>query len=439
MADCFVHASDLHLDAPLGNLGMLDEERRGELSERAVGAWDRLVELCIDREASFLVLAGDIFHEASAGVGVQMLFQERLRRLVESGVHVFICHGNHDPLGKDFRPIGELPQNVVRFEPGKPQWHPVTLRDSGDLVQVSGVSFGVQHERENLASRFREIERLPNAVKHIAVLHANVGSSSDHGEYAPCTWDDLDTKSVDYWALGHIHKRRIHKLPSGAWAAYCGNLQGRSFKPSECEPKGALVVPIESRRIDEPEFVPCDQVRFERSDLDVSLGDTIDNVFGKIREKARELGNENDGLPVVWELRLTGTNANAADLRDVVSDRYSHQWRGLAENLSDLLAGGGLCDAKSSVRAPVDRAAILNAGDLRAEVLAILDRLRTATGSGDGGAPGLDERLFDLLPQDVRREWRQALEEDREIMSDVADLTEQLLLAALDDRSADAK
>ncbi|WP_419838128.1 metallophosphoesterase family protein [Candidatus Poriferisodalis sp.] len=437
MADCFVHASDLHLDAPLGNLGMLDKERQRDLAKRAAGAWQCLVQLCIDEEASFLVLAGDIFHEAAAGVGVQQLFQDGLRELDGSGVSVFICHGNHDPLGKDFRPIGELPQNAVRFEPGKPQWHPVTLRHSRDRVQVSGVSFGVQHERENLASRFREIERPQDAAAHIAVLHANVGSSSGHGEYAPCTWDDLDTESVDYWALGHIHKRGIRRLPNGAWAAYCGNLQGRNFKPSECEPKGALVVPIEDGRIGEPAFMPCDRVRFERSDLEVTPGDSVECVSSKIRNVARELGDKHAPQPVAWKCRLIGSNAEATRLHEPGFRRGLLD--GSADELSGRLNGGGLCDVRISLREPVDRERIVEAGDLRVEVLNALDRLRDTAESSDAANPELGDLLLGLLPDDVKWAWRQALEEDREIMSDVVDLTEQLLLAALDERSADAK
>ncbi len=436
MADCFVHASDLHLDAPLGNLGLLDEERRKELSDRAEQAWDSLVQLCIDENASFLVLAGDIFHREVAGVAAEQHFQEGLRRLDEAGVHVFICHGNHDPLSSDFQPVDELPRRVVRFEPGEPQSHPVELRNSGDSVQVSGVSFGERHERENLALRFHKIERLPETALHIAVLHANVGRDSGHGLYSPCSYDDLAGAPVDYWALGHIHKRAVEPLPGGARAAFCGNLQGRSFKRSECEPKGALVVPIENRRIGEPRFVACDQVRFERSDLAVRSDDTFEEIRAKIKEAARTLGMEHAPRPVAWELQLTGTNGRAARLREATLNRalIGH----LESELSTSLNNGGLCDIKSSVRSPVPREAIRTAGDLRAEVLTKLDRLRATSDSGDTATLDVGETLLNLLPTDaVKREWRRALEERPEVLDEVVYLAEQLLLEALDGRSSD--
>ena len=415
---------------------MLDKERQRDLAERAAGAWQCLVQLCIDEEASFLVLAGDIFHEAAAGVRVQLLFQDGLQRLVDSGVSVFICHGNHDPLGKDFRPIGELPPSAVRFEPGEPQYHPVTLRNSRDRVLVGGVSFGAQRERENLASRFREIERRPDAAPRVAVLHANVGSSPGHGEYAPCTWDDLDTESVDYWALGHIHKRGIRRLSSGARAAYCGNLQGRNFKPSECEPKGALVVPIEDGRIGEPGFQPCDQVRFVRSSLQVNPDDDILTLHERIAKEASLLGDRHLGLPVAWCLELTGTNTDVASQPNkiVASDLHFD----LADDLSDRLNGGGLCRVAFSVRPDV-REEILAGDDLRAHVLKALNEFWPVREVDDAMTQELTKMLRDGLPETLKREWDEMLDESPESMGEVKALAGQLLLDAFSEARGDAQ
>lgn len=386
MVDCFVHASDLHLDAPLGSLGLLDSERRGQLADLATKAWDNLVGLCLEEGASFLVLSGDIFDNAVAGVGVQLDFHKGLRRLADNSVRVFICHGNHDPLSGDFETVGELPEGAVRFAPGTPQSYPVTLRNSGDSVLVSGVSFGTQHETENLARRFRGLSPQSGAVSgpHVAVLHANVGGNPGHDPYAPCSYEDLGGAGVDYWALGHIHRRDVRRLEDGGWAAYCGNLQGRSFKPAECEPKGALVVPVEQGRIGEPRFEPCDKVRFVREEIAVKPGDSILDVQDRLLEAATKLGGDHAPKPVVWEVRLTGTNEEARRMRQAVDndELQSH----VSDELSRRLRGGGLCRLEAPVRTAVKREAILLGGDLRADVLRELQRLSksAANPSADG-------------------------------------------------------
>ena len=435
MSDCFVHASDLHLDAPLGSLGLLSEERRRDLAERAAKAWDNLVELCHQREASFLVLAGDIFDDAQAGVAVQIRFHNGLRRLADDGVRVFVCHGNHDPLSDGFRPVGDLPEGVVRFAPGPPQTHRVTLRESGEVAQVSGVSFGQRTETENLALRFRDIDRLSGAP-HVAVLHANVGGHPGHDPYAPCSYDDLVAAPVDYWALGHIHKRDVHPLSNGGRAAYCGNLQGRSFKPAECEPKGALVVPIVGDHFGEPEFVPCDAVRFVRSEIVVESRDSIVDVRDRLVEAARSIGEDHSPRPVAWEARITGVQEEARRLRDAVADG---EFVGdIEDELSEALGGGGLCGLQPDVRTPVDLQAVLVSGDLFADVVRRLQRLRQSVSSvSDGvdsqeataGSEDVGGLLVEGLPSGLHGIWRQICKERPDRLANVIDLAEELLLA----------
>lgn len=435
MSDCFVHASDLHLDAPLGSLGLLGEERRQELAKRAARAWDNLVDLCLERRASFLVLAGDIFDDAQAGVAVQIRFHDGLRRLTDDDVQVFVCHGNHDPLSEGFRPVGDLPDGVVRFAPGAPQSHRVTLRQSGDVVLVSGVSFGQRSETENLAFRFQSIDRHPEAP-HVAVLHANVGGHSGHDPYAPCSYDDLAAAPVDYWALGHIHKRDVRPLPSGGRAAYCGNLQGRSFKPAECEPKGALVVPIAGDHCGEPEFVPCDAVRFVRSEIAVKPSDSIVEVRDRLVETARLVGEDHSPRPVAWEARITGALEEARRLRDAVA---GGEFVGdIEDELSAVLGGGGLCGLEPDVRTPVDLQAVLVSGDLFADVVGRLQRLRqSSTRVSEGadqqeataGSEDVEDLLVEGLPSGLRGIWREICEQHPDRLANVIDLAEELLLA----------
>lgn len=422
---------------------MLDKKLRDDLSRVAKEAWNCLVQLCIDEEASFLVLAGDVFHDVAASDLAQWRLQEGCERLADNDVRVFICHGNHDPLNKDFRPIGDLPTGVERFKPGRPQSYRFPLRSSGDLVQVSGVSYGRRDEHENLARLFQVLDRPPGTVAHIAVLHANVGAREHHDDYAPCTYADLAAAStVDYWALGHIHKRSS----PGARAEYCGNLQGRSFKPSECESKGALVVPIKAGRVGEPRLEHCDKVRFVRSEVLVTPEDTDNAVRAKIKEAASKLGTEHSGRAVAWKMTLTGSHREAARLS------RSYQGRSALADLnsviSALLNGGGLCDVAFSVRPHVDRKALLAAGDLRAAVINEFDRLSATTRAGDAAKPELDNLLrqgLRLPPRsggnkwtelwELQKEWAEMLDESSEFLDEVVALAEQLLWVTFADEA----
>jgi len=58
---------------------------------------------------------------------------------------------------------------------------------------------------DNLATAY------PAAVPglfNVGLLHTSATGREGHEPYAPCTLDDLRVKQYDYWALGHVHKRK---------------------------------------------------------------------------------------------------------------------------------------------------------------------------------------------------------------------------------------
>ena len=380
MMDCFVHASDLHLDAPLKNLGKLDDETVNRLRKQARRAWSNLIDLTVERAASFLVLAGDLFDSAVAGHNARREFTDGLERLNEEDIHVFIVHGNHDPLTDDLRRrIGRIPERTHVFEPGDPQTHEVGLR-SGGVAYVSGVSFSTRHEPENLAVRFQSLDR-PTGGPHVAVLHANLGGDEDHDNYAPCSESDLAAAPVDYWALGHIHLRsEPRRLDGGGRVAYSGNPQGRTSKTSECQPKGALVVPIEDGVIGQPEFAPCDAVRFVRSRIELGDGAGVAETEAALEQAAEVAGLEAGGRPVVWFPHIVGRTPEPSTIREALDEFLSDE-----NTLSGLLNRGGSANWTVDLQDAVSSDDLLAYGGLPAAV---------ATRLADG--PAIQSTLQDI-------------------------------------------
>ena len=94
----FVHAADLHIDSPFSGIGEVDGRVATRLREATYEAFQNLVDLCINREAEFLVIAGDIYDGADRSVRAQLRFRDGLSTLAEKGIQTFVAHGNHDPL-----------------------------------------------------------------------------------------------------------------------------------------------------------------------------------------------------------------------------------------------------------------------------------------------------------------------------------------------------
>ena len=182
-----IHAADLHLGAPLESLGRhVDETKAAHLRGLATGAFGRLIDLTIERQAAALVLAGDIYDDADREVAAQLRVKRGFERLHEAGIPVFMVHGNHDPLTKSYRPAATLPPNVHVFASGEVSVRELPSATAGDW-HVAGISFSKAAETGNLAERFRGLgaqgaDRLVRlAVSVIGEVVAADGLADDRG------------------------------------------------------------------------------------------------------------------------------------------------------------------------------------------------------------------------------------------------------------------
>jgi DNA repair exonuclease SbcCD nuclease subunit len=298
MGFCFLHAADLHLDTPFSGLGEVAPHLAAVLRSASLDALERIVERALAEPVDLLLLAGDLYDGVERGVRAQLRLLDALSRLDRAGVHTFIVHGNHDPLS-GWAAVRAWPERVHVFPPGAPTRKSVHTR-SGEAVTVHGASFGRSDEPTNLAALFGRTDE-PGA--HIGLLHCNVGRT-DHSPYAPCTVDDLARAGLDYWALGHVHRRQV--VLERPLCVYPGNTQGRSFQPGELGAKGAVLVRSDDGRFSAPELVEVDRVRFLVADVSVEGIDDAGVLVERLREEGQALRERHPGRSLVVRARLLG-------------------------------------------------------------------------------------------------------------------------------------
>jgi exonuclease SbcD len=357
----FVHAADLHLDTPFAMIGRVAPGIAQRLRDAALGAFDALVQMAIEREAAFVIFAGDVYDSADRGVRAQLRFLRGVEKLGEREIPVFVAHGNHDPL--DGWPVApRLPHNLVVFGAEAVETH--TIRIGGEArAQVYGISYGRRDVTENLALRFR---RRDQPGLHIGVLHCNVGSQPEYAAYSPCTVADLTAAGMDYWALGHIHQHL--KLAEGRpWIVYPGSLQ--AGKSSEIGPRGAVVVEVSGNTVERVEFVALDCVRFARVDVDISGEPDLHSLRKAILARAAS-----DGMDLVLTVVLSGRGPLHGDLRrhGAIEDLL----RDLREELGIASPFVWIDRIVDQSRAELDREVIARRGDFSAELTRMVDGLR---------------------------------------------------------------
>lgn len=376
----FLHASDIHLGFPLGALAdsaQLNAEARTELIALMQKSFENLISLAIDEQVLFVVLAGDIYDNLDRQEALQGLFRRGLEILNEAGIPVFMVHGNHDPLTKNLKWRRPLPPNVHTFQPDEPHEYTVVSGPDGE-IRVAGVSFGASAVPQNLASRFSSLPA-EHSRWRVAVLHTSLGGNSAHETYAPCSVEDLRTAPVGYWALGHIHLRNDNNpLGPGRWWAYPGNLQGRSFKPSECHPKGALLVEITRDGFGQPEFRELDTVRFLNVSVPVDEAESVDDSISLVADAVIHAKAANSGVRLVVRVELTGRTSLAADLSRKINLVDNGFLANLLDSYSDDLADTVVAAIVSSVRPEHDLQLLRQGDSLIATALARLDSLTDA-------------------------------------------------------------
>lgn len=364
----FLHAADLHLGAQLKSLGdKISAEKAEYIRNEVSHVFDDMVTLAIERDVEFIVLAGDVYDHAQNDPGAKQRVYRGFRQLEEKGIRVFVVHGNHDPVGTKMKAVNDRPSNVHVFKHGEVGEEIVQLRN-GVEVTVAGISFETEAESENLAVKFSSV----TGSTIVGVLHTNVGNigtAGGHHNYAPCSQEDLTNSPVHYWALGHIHDRQVVQTPKGYWA-YPGNLQGRSTKATECGPKGVLIVGIaDDGRIEEPEFVSVDRVRFQRVDVSCTECETDIQVLERVLEKVEETVRSNSGLPTLIRLELVGRTTAYDELdnqKDVLLDN-------VRQHVSHVIGDGEIIKVVNSTSPNIDPQELRQRNTVLAEALRALD------------------------------------------------------------------
>ena len=372
----FVHAADFHLDSPFTGIRETEPNVADILRRATFDAYERVITICIDRGVDALLVAGDIFDGADRSLAAQIRFVRGLARLNDAGIRAFICHGNHDPLD-GWRARLALPSNVHRFG-DVAEAVPVDPQSPGGPV-VCGISYPTREIRDSLLPGFpaREPGRFT-----IGLLHANVGTSTVHEAYAPCSLEDLVATGYDYWALGHVHSRAILRDQT-PMVVYPGNTQGRH--PNERGPRGVCVVDVDEHGAMSLEFVAVDAVRWEQ--LDVQIDDIEDDgaLVQRLETEVEHRLTRADDRHLVYRIRLRGRGpVHESIARTGNIDGLRTQLNEVWTNRVPFAFCGGILD---ETRSELDRAALRAGKDFIGDFLALADQV------------SLDEKLVADLHQ----------------------------------------
>ncbi|QDU44536.1 putative metallophosphoesterase YhaO [Symmachiella dynata] len=386
----FIHAADIHLDSPLCGLSRYDGAPVDELRGATRRALQNLVEISIDEDADFVLIAGDVYDGDWKDHNTGLFFVSQMARLNDANIPVVLINGNHDAANKMTREL-RLPVNVTRLSHRKAETaKSPRLEELG--VAIHGRSFANAAEHDNFASDYPE--KKPGMF-NIGLLHTSLTGAEGHEPYAPCTLDDLRRKGYDYWALGHVHTRAI--LCDDPFVVFPGNIQGRHIR--EPGPKGCYVVTTESSGGCQLDFYGLDVARWEQVLVNVRDTQSKEEVLDRCNDALVELADGNEGKPLAVRVTLSGaTPAHQALLSDQVD--ATNQIRSIAMSATGNRAWIEKVEFRTSP--PASLSDVSETDGPLAELVQYIEELRGNPSSLQALSTALSE-LRKKLPDDVLR------------------------------------
>mgnify|MGYP000297658524 CR=1 FL=1 len=313
----FIHMADIHLGYEQYNLSV----RREDFAR----AFHEAVEKTLELKPDFIIIAGDLFHQARPSNKTLENAVQNFRRLREAGIPVLAVDGSHDAApniitGTILNPLDSA--GLIYYLPRHENacWE-------NDVCYVYGVpNFRTRQRTEHQLPAFYELKKpKPDADKfNIFVFHMALdipeimkGRPSAIAEASP----DYIPKGFDYYAGGHLHTP--WQLPfKGSLLVYSGSTETVNYEDADVE-KGFYYVEVNGK----------DDIEISRIKLEsprrfkILESDFTGYPPRKITEKMVEIVKENDEPGVILVPVFRGTLPAEASRSEIDLTRI----RGAAE------------------------------------------------------------------------------------------------------------
>jgi exonuclease SbcD len=358
----FIHAADLHIDSPLRGLEAYQGAPVDRVRHATRDALARLVQLCLEEQAAFLIVAGDLFDHDWKDFNTALYVVNQLQILDRAGIPVFAIRGNHDSREEMSLKV-PWPGQFRLFDHKRPET--VILAKHG--VAIHGMSFAQRHVSENLVLKY------PAAISgllNIGILHTNATGNENHATYAPCTVTELVEKGYQYWALGHVHQFQVLS-EAPCHVVYSGNTQGRHIR--ETGPKGCAVVTVDGGEIESVRFASTDVMRWHHLKLDLEHDHRLEDLYRIVQKRVREELHAADGRLIGLRLEIRGACAAHRELTGDVARREAET--ALRAHVGEISDDVWLEKIKWYTRHPIDRDTLREGRDLLGELLRQIDLL----------------------------------------------------------------
>lgn len=274
----FAHLADCHLGS----------WKHPELQQLNLETFKVALDRCIEEKVDFVIIAGDLFDTAIPSIDILKEATAKLKELKDAGIGCFIVPGSHD-----FSISGKSMIHVLE-KAGLCHDVTVSVETKDYFIQgIGGEKKGLEIKKVKNLKNLKKKDKLKILVLHTTLKEMNFPMES-------VSIDDLP-EGFDYYALGHIHIKRIFEKKNSK-VVYPGALFPCNFSELEQFHNGSFfIVNYTNTRGMELKEIPLKIKEVIVFDIDAE-GKTLQALKGEILEKTNEKINNK-----IVTLRISGT------------------------------------------------------------------------------------------------------------------------------------
>src|SRR3989344_246598 len=280
------HIADCHIG------GWIEDK----LKELTFIAFKKAVDICINENVDFVLIAGDLFNTAIPQIEMIKQTTEGLKRLKDKDIMVYLVPGSHDfsPSGKTILSVFEkagLIKNVYNEEENSLK---LTI-DEKTKAKITGMLW-LRNSLELLKYDSLDLANLEKEDGFkIFLLHSGINEFMPSGFGFTSLLLDKLPKGFNYYAGGHIHYVFQKKLSENSILSYPGPLFPNSFSELEELDNGGF-------------FIVDDKLNIERREI--KLKDVVKIKINADNKTPSEVEKELIGISNVTDkivlIRVTG-------------------------------------------------------------------------------------------------------------------------------------
>jgi DNA repair protein SbcD/Mre11 len=285
----FAHIADVHLGG----------WRNDALKELSDQTFTKAIDICIEKQVDFVLIAGDLFNTSLPGVERIKKTIEKFRELKENNIPLYYIAGSHDfsPSGKTMLDVVEKAGLGINVAKGSVddagRLNLKFTQDPKTIVKMTGV-IGKRGMLDKSYYEALNLEPLEAETGFkIFLLHTALS------ELKPPGYENMESspvsflpKDFDYYAAGHVHVRQVKDLENYGTIVYPGPLFPNNFKELEQGLGGFYIYDGGKEGTDKLEFIPVHLAQTFNTNIDCN-DRTPEQVEQDLKDKLynRDLSN----------------------------------------------------------------------------------------------------------------------------------------------------